>query len=282
MKRTLQGLIAVALAAVTDACESSDSSSTTGTTGKTGQVRTVTGAITNLQKGAAIGAKLKSGKTVKGVIDPKTKKFSINLPKNQSAVLTIKSADGQLKKLKFVQSNVKPLPGALTEGETTFEIPGDAFKEDANLGAINWEDDTETPGEIVCGDDEGEFSVFDFFDEADLEDWEEGDWFDSFGEDDWDFYESDDICSFDGEDICYPEDDEFFTEDECSSDDAEASEYCSFEGDEDYYEDEDGDDDWFGDFPGEDGDDTSDSEDSGDDSGADMTDMSDGDDTSDS
>lgn len=153
MKITLNGLIAVALAAVTGACGSSSSSDSTGTSGKTGQVRTVTGAITNLQKGAAIGAKLQNGKTLKGVIDPKTKKFSINLPKNQSAVLTIKSAEGLLKKLKFVQTKGKPTAGALTEGETTFEIPGDSFTEDANLGQIDWNDDTETAGEIICGDD---------------------------------------------------------------------------------------------------------------------------------
>jgi len=247
---------------------------------KKGQVRTITGTLKDASGDTAVGAKTSSGKTIKGVLDPKTKKFSINLPKNDSAVISVKTG-GVTKRLRFVRNETAgAAPGkadAADGANGTFEVPGGNFSSDADLGEIT----VLVEGmDIIIGDDAVEVSIFfyvdmdgdgtsDWFDTDDdgdgVDDWADEDWMDVeidwFDEDDesaWDFFEDDDFCNFDEEgEICWPDDDEWFSEDECEEE--EASEYCFFEGDEGFFGDEEGDDDWWNpddEDPGETGVDT--------------------------
>ncbi len=246
----------------------SDDGPATKSNGK-GQVRTVSGALTNTDAETAVGARTADGRTLKGVIDPATNRFSVNLPKDVSAILSIKVGD-ELKKVAFVKQLTPPkADGADSWG---FEIPDTQFLEDADLGMIDVQDaiadaeDAAMQGVILVGDDAGETSVWAYVDEdldglSDLvdldddgdgiEDLLDGDWKDEIDElldlDDesvWDFFDLDDFCDLEAEDgpVCLPEDGEWFSEEECDDEDEaeEASIFCIFEGEEGWYETEDG------------------------------------------
>lgn len=226
------------------------------------QVRTVSGALKNTDGPVAVGAKTSDGRTLKAVMDPKTNRWSINLPKNVSAVISVKVGD-TVKRLAFVrvqQSAQKPGDAA---AEVGYEIPDSPFAEDADLGDVDWDDaegDT-----IVMGDDEGEESIFSFIDgDLDgivdlLDDDDDGDGVVDHVDEDWvedleawldealwDFFEANDLCDLSDDEgaMCLPDDDEFFSEEACDGPDEadEASLYCILEGAAGFYDDAD---DWW-------------------------------------
>ncbi len=246
----------------TSGSSSPSSSSNTNTTGtKKGQIRTVTGSLKSIPAGkkVAVAAKTKDGKELKAVIDPKTNKWSINLPKGQPAQIAL-NVEGVIRKIKFPK-NLKVGKTDATADEFDYSIPDDAFVGDADLGALDWTDDNGA-GDITCGDDPDENSIFEFSD-ADGDgksDWEDPDmnwatdeaWEDAAGKaEEW--FDSNDLCDLDADTagLCEPKDaGEFFSEDDCSK--PEAAEWCFKDGEKGFYEAA-GQNDWWN---GEDGGDT--------------------------
>ena len=133
---------------------------------KQNKTRTVSGALT--AEDADIAAKTSDGETILGEVDENTGEFSIELPADVAAILSV-HVDGQIKKLAFLKSETfeDVIPAELL----TFEIPETDFAEALDMGVVDLSglDDV-----VVIGDDEGEKSVFECVDfDAD------GDWDDA-------------------------------------------------------------------------------------------------------
>lgn len=227
--------IAVALSLIlTSPSCGGDSSSGSGK----GKVVTIKGALKNVQgKKVAVGAKTKGGKNYKGKVDPKTKKFEVNVPKGEKVSLSMQ-VNGQTKPMKFVKH--KGLANDGVQNDEVVEVfDTDALtKLDIDFGEIDLSDE-----DLIIGDEAGEDSIFEYmdFDGDGYEDFDDDsidldgdgkmDWeddavsydFDGDGEDDWvdegdnwddfaddegdwaGFYDSDDLCDLDGAECVVPD-----------------------------------------------------------------------------
>ena len=123
---------------------------------KQNKTRTVSGALT--AEDTDIAAKTSDGETILGEVDENTGEFSIELPADVAAILSV-HVDGQIKKLAFLKSETfeDVIPAELL----TFEIPETDFAEALDMGVVDLSglDDV-----VVIGDDEGEKSVFECVD----------------------------------------------------------------------------------------------------------------------
>ena len=240
---------------------------TTGNTPKNGpgQVRSVNGRIIGVAGKVAVGALTQTGRKVVGVLDRASGKFTVNLPKGEPAVLVIESA-GTVKRVASLRND--PAKHGKTDAPAAdnvcFEIPAGPFTEDADLGPVFFDQVGVGLGDdvLLLGADGNSKSIWRYVDSdgdglsdwADQDDdgdgtvdWEDAEWasVDSWAgaheEDDsyWDIYDDDELCAWGAtgveETICWPADEDFFTEDECEKD-ADASDWCTFEGEPAYYE----------------------------------------------
>ena len=212
------------------------------------QVHTVRGELTDLPAGdgcvaVAVGARTSGGDELKGLVDAERARFSICLPLEQDAALSLACWDAAgaktVKRLRFLRSAPALNPGAaITDPiDWSWYVPSGAWSRDVDLGVLSWSADAlwvsagdggmlTSPWQVVDSDGDGTLDWWDADDDADnIPDASDPDylapallwglWPDWEDPGLWDVFSVDDGCNLADGKVCIPADEEYFGEYEC-------------------------------------------------------------------